>query len=65
MKEQYERFCEALRAMDRYSTNCERCAIAKECIRWGQSLSEEEQLTAPSCEEILFQYVMTGKKPPL
>ena len=65
MEEQYQRFCEALRTVDGYSTNCERCPIAEECSAWGMSLTPEEQDTAPCCEEILFRYLMTGEKPRL
>ena len=63
MREQYQRFCEALRTVGQYSTECNKCPIEKECVRWGQSLSDEEQLTAPCCEEILFKYVLTGERP--
>ena len=63
MREQYERFCEALKASGEYSTECDKCPIQKECEQWGNTLTDEEQLTAPCCEEILFLYVMTGEKP--
>jgi hypothetical protein len=64
MEEQYQRFCEALRTMDGYSTNCERCSIAEECQAFSAELPPEENLKPEySCEAILFRYVLTGEKP--
>jgi hypothetical protein len=64
MDEQYQRFCEALRTKDGYSTNCELCPIAEECQAFAMELSPEENLKEEySCEAILFRYVLTGEKP--
>ena len=64
MDEQYQRFCEALRIVDGYSTNCERCPIAEECQAFSVQLPPGENLKLEySCEAILFRYVLTGEKP--
>lgn len=64
MEEQYQRFCEALRTMDGYSTNCERCSIAEDCQAFAAELPPEENLKPEyCCEAILFRYVLTGEKP--
>lgn len=59
MKEQYERFCKIAYV----AGNCERCPISEECYDFNESLTPEEDATAPHCEEILFDYIMTGKTP--
>jgi hypothetical protein len=64
MQEQYQRFCKALRTVDGYSTNCERCPIAEPCQAFAMKLSPTEILKEEySCEAILFRYVLTGEKP--
>lgn len=64
MKEQYQRFCEALRTVDGYSTNCERCPIAEQCQAFSAELPPEDNLKPEyCCEAILFRYVMTGETP--
>lgn len=64
MEEQYKRFCEALRTVDGYSTNCERCPISEECQAFSAQLPPEENLKPEySCEAILFRFVLTGEKP--
>jgi hypothetical protein len=64
MDEQYQRFCEALRTKDGYSTNCELCPIAEECQAFAMKLTPEESLKEESsCEAILFRYILTGEKP--
>lgn len=64
MDEQYQRFCEALRTKDGYSTNCELCPIAEECYAFSAQLPSGENLKLEhSCEAILFRYVLTGEKP--
>lgn len=64
MDEQYQRFCEALRTKDGYSTNCELCPIAEECYAFSAQLPPEENLKPEhSCEAILLRYVLTGEKP--
>ena len=64
MKEQYERFCEALATVDGYSTNCERCPIAEQCQTFSAQLPPEDNLKPEyCCEAILFRYVMTGETP--
>ena len=64
MKEQYERFCEALRARDAYSTNCDLCPIQTECEAFSATLSPlSEYCEEYSCEAILFRYVMHGETP--
>jgi len=64
MKEQYQRFCEALRTVDGYSTNCERCPIAEQCQAFSAQLPPEDNLKPEyCCEAILFRYGMTGETP--
>ena len=64
MKEQYKRFCQVLRVVDGYSTNCEQCPIIRECEAFSAKLSPDENLKEEySCEAILFRYVLTGETP--
>ena len=64
MKEQYQRFVQALATWDEYSTNCEKCPIREECETFAANLPPEENLKPEySCEAILFNWVVTGKTP--
>ena len=59
MKEAYQKFLKIVFI----GGNCERCPISDECFNFNESLTPEEDATAPHCEEILFDYIMTGKTP--
>lgn len=66
MKEQYERFCEALATAGTgtNSTNCEVCPIQAECEAFSATLSSVDDYREEySCEALLFRYVITGEKP--
>ena len=59
MNEKYQRFCKIVFI----GGNCDRCPISEECFDFNDSLTPEEDATAPHCEEILFNYIMTGQTP--
>ena len=60
MKEQYQRFCEAVSAPN----CCEGCPIQKECEEFSATLSPfEDYCEEYSCEMLLFRYIMYGEKP--
>lgn len=62
MEEQYERFCEALKAD--CSRSCEDCPIHEECYDLSENLPSTEYFNPEySCEMLLFRYLMTGEKP--
>lgn len=64
MKEQYERFIQALATWDNCSTNCEKCPIRAECEAFSSQLPPEENLKPEyACEAILFNWVVTGNPP--
>lgn len=63
MKERYQRFYDVLRAKEQYSINCELCPIRQECYDYTENLTITEAENAPCCEELLFNYIMTGEKP--
>lgn len=61
--EQFQRFYDVLRAKEQYSLNCELCPICSECERYSNNLTIEKAENAPSCEELLLLYILTGEKP--
>ena len=66
MKEQYQRFCEALATAGTgtKSTNCEVCPIRAECEAFSATLSPiADYCEEYCCEMLLFQYVISGQKP--
>ena len=64
MREQYDRFRQALATVDGYSTNCERCPIHEECETFSANLLPEANLKPEySCEAILFNWVVSGNPP--
>jgi hypothetical protein len=63
LNEQYQRFYEILNAKDKYSLVCERCPLQKECEEATAKLTIEEAENQPTCEEVLFRWMLTGEKP--
>ncbi len=61
--EQYQRFQEVLRAKRAFSINCDECPIRNECFSWVVNRSDDESRNAPSCEEVLLLYILTGETP--
>lgn len=63
LNEQYQRFYEILSAKDKYSLVCEKCPLNKECEEATAKLTIEEAENQPTCEEVLFRWMLTGEKP--
>ena len=63
LNEQYLRFKEVLRAKREFSINCDECPIRDACLSWCENLSAEEAENAPTCEEVLLLYILTGETP--
>ena len=61
--EQFQRFYDVLRAKEQYSINCELCPISSQCEEYSKILTAEEAENAPTCEELLLQYILTGDTP--
>lgn len=61
--EQYQRFEAVLRAKKAFSINCDECPIRDECFSWVVNRSDDESRNAPSCEEVLLLYILTGETP--
>ena len=62
-RKQFDRFQMILWAKEKYSMNCEKCPIAKECEESTKTKPLEEIENGPTCEEILLQYILTGEVP--
>lgn len=63
LNEQYQRFKKVLRAKEEFSINCDKCPIREACLSWENNLSIEEAENAPTCEEVLLLYILTGETP--
>lgn len=63
LNEQYQRFKAVLRAKGEFSIGCDKCPIKDECFSWTVNRSDDESRNAPTCEEILFLYILTGETP--
>ena len=63
LNEQYLRFKEVLRAKREFSINCDECPIRDACLSWCENLSAKEAENAPTCEEVLLLYILTGETP--
>lgn len=61
--EQYQRFKAVLRAKKEFSIKCDECPIRDACLPWCENLSIEEAENAPTCEEVLLLYILTGETP--
>lgn len=60
---QLERFEMVLWAKERYSINCRRCPIAKECEEARKNKTLKEINKGSNCEKVLLRYVLTGEIP--
>lgn len=60
---QLERFEMVLWAKGKYSMNCEKCPLEKECEKASKTKTLEEIENGPTCEEVLLQYILTGDIP--
>ena len=63
LNEQYQRFYDILRASDKYGFICEKCPLNKECEEATAKLTIEEAENQPTCEEVLFRWMLTGEIP--
>lgn len=61
--EQYQRFQKVLHAKRGFSVDCGKCPIADECFSWTVNRSDDESRNAPTCEEVLLLYILTGETP--
>ena len=61
--EQYQRFLLVLRAKGEYSVGCDKCPVKDECFSWIMERTIEEAENAPTCEETLLLYILTGETP--
>lgn len=62
-RKQFERFEMVLWAKEKYSINCEKCPLAKECEEASKTKTLEEIENGPTCEEVLLRYILTGEIP--
>lgn len=63
LNEQYQRFRAVLQAKRAFSINCDECPIRDECFSWIVNRSDDESRNAPTCEETLLLYILTGETP--
>ena len=60
---QVSRFLQVLLAKEKFSMNCNKCPLYKECETAFQGLTEEEKHNSPTCEEVLLRWIITGETP--
>lgn len=60
---QLNRFVQVLWAKEKFSMNCNKCPLNKECETASQGLTEEEIYNNPTCEEVLLRWIITGEIP--
>ena len=60
---QVSRFIQVLQAKEKFSINCDKCPLQKECETALQGLAEEEIYNNSTCEEVLLKWVITGEIP--
>ena len=60
---QLNRFEQVLWAKEKFSMNCDKCPLHKECETASQGLTEEEIHNNPTCEEVLLRWIITGEIP--
>lgn len=63
LEERHQRFLQVLRAKGAFSMNCDKCPIKNECFSWIMNRSDDESRNAPTCEEVLLLYILTGETP--
>lgn len=63
LNEQYQRFKAVLRAKGEFAIGCDKCPIKDECFSWIVNRTIEEAENAPTCEEVLLLYILTGETP--
>ena len=61
--EQFNRFYTVLFAKGEFSIDCEKCPIKNACHSWSDKLTVSEAENAPTCEELLFSFILTGETP--
>ena len=63
--EQFNRFYTVLGAVGEFGIDCEKCPIKDSCHSWSEQLSITEAENAPTCEELLLSFILTGETPTL
>lgn len=61
-QKQVVRLCDVLRSTGN-GVECAECPIKEGCWDYSDKLTPEEKLTAPTCEELLLRYILTGEHP--